>query len=173
MIKLYKTADNSIRYHEAWLDDGKILEHWGQVGERGESRSHAIESDEDEDDEEVLLEHILAPARAGGYDAVAEDQLRVLVLEYVVDGFGSDRDQRKRAALMDRLDQTLGWTGLGHVDGGSVGSGTMDVVCLVVDVGTARRVIEADLEGTEFGDYERVYEDVEAEAEAEGRQAGR
>ena len=160
MIKLYKqTSNEGMRYHEAWLDDGQILEHWGQVGDKGESRSHAIASEEDEDDEESLLEHVLAPARQGGFNPIADDELHALTLEYLVDGFGSDHDRRKRGALMARLDQTLGWTGLGHCDGGSVGSGSMEVVCLVVDYDTARRVIEADLRGTEYGDYERIYEE--------------
>ena len=53
------------------------------------------------------------------------------------------------------MDETLGWTGLGHCDGGSIGSDTMEVCCLVVDFDTAAKAIEADLRGTEFADYTR------------------
>ena len=70
---------------------------------------------------------------------------------------GSMTDLDKRHRLEERMDQTLGWTGLGHCDGGSIGTGTMEVCCLVVDFDIAKRVIEADLKNTEFGDYTRIY----------------
>jgi hypothetical protein len=65
----------------------------------------------------------------------------------------------KRHRLEDRLDDTLGWTGLGAVDGGSIGSGTMEVCAFVVDFDLAKKVIEADLAGTEFADYTRIYDE--------------
>ena len=55
------------------------------------------------------------------------------------------------------MDETLGWTGLGYCDGGSIGSGTMEVCCLVVDFDTAAKLIEADIQETEFADYTRIY----------------
>jgi len=57
------------------------------------------------------------------------------------------------------MNETLGWTGLGACDGGSIGSGSMEVCCFVVDFNAAKQVIEADLEGTEFGDYSRIYDE--------------
>src|SRR5262249_42675093 len=53
----------------------------------------------------------------------------------------------------------LGWTGLGNCDGGSIGSGTMEVCCFVVDFKIARRVIEDDLKNTKFADYSRIYDE--------------
>ena len=55
------------------------------------------------------------------------------------------------------MNETLGWTGLGDCDGGSIGSGTMEVCCYVADFDIAKRAIEADLRDTEFGDYTRIY----------------
>lgn len=49
----------------------------------------------------------------------------------------------------------LGWTGLGHVDGGSIGSGTMEVGCEVVD-----------FENSEFRDYKEI-KAIEYETESE------
>ena len=46
--------------------------------------------------------------------------------------------------------------------GGSIGSGTMEVCCFVVDFELAKTVIEADLKDTEFADFTRIY-DEEAE----------
>lgn len=70
---------------------------------------------------------------------------------------GSGADLEKRHRLEERMNGTLGWTGLGHCDGGSIGSGTMEVCCLVVDFDIAKRVIEADLKDTEFSNYTRIY----------------
>ena len=82
-----------------------------------------------------------------------------LDVEYIIDGFGSDQDLDKRHRLEGRFNELLGWTGLGHVDGGSIGSGTMEVCCVVVDFEIAKNVIEKDLKETEFGDYSRIFSD--------------
>ena len=52
------------------------------------------------------------------------------------------------------MDEVLGWTGLGHTDGGSIGSGTMEVGCVVVDFEIAKKVIE---EHKEFQDVLAEY----------------
>lgn len=90
------------------------------------------------------------------------DEEYTLLVEYAVDGFGTSEDLDKRNRLIDRLNEILGWTGLGHCDGGSIGSGTMEVCNYVVDFEVAKRVIDAELKGTEFENYTRIY-DEEAE----------
>lgn len=85
-----------------------------------------------------------------------------LLIEYAVDGMGSKEDVEKRHRLQDKMNETLGWAGLGHCDGGSIGSGTMEVCNYVVDFEVAKSVIENDLKGTEFENYTRIY-DEEAE----------
>lgn len=87
------------------------------------------------------------------------DQTFTLMVEYSVDGFGTPEDLDKRARLQDRLNETLGWTGLGHCDGGSIGSDTMEVCNYVVDFEIAKRVIEKDLIGTEFENFTRIYDE--------------
>ncbi len=86
----------------------------------------------------------------------AEEEFTLLV-EFTVDGMSSGEDVAKRHKLEDRLNETLGWTGLGNCDGGSIGSGTMEVCNYVVDVDIAKEVIANDLEGTEFQNYTRIY----------------
>jgi hypothetical protein len=71
---------------------------------------------------------------------------------------GTTADLDKRHKLEAKLNETLGWTGLGMCDGGSIGSGTMEV-CLVVDFALAKSVIETDLQGTEFADFSRIYDE--------------
>lgn len=73
------------------------------------------------------------------------------------EAWDNGKDLDKRYELQSRMDETLGWTGLGHCDGGSIGSGTMEVCCIVIDYDLAKEVIEADLDKTEFADYKRIY----------------
>ncbi|HYX51974.1 MAG TPA: hypothetical protein VE783_00880 [Candidatus Limnocylindrales bacterium] len=42
-----------------------------------------------------------------------------------------------------------------------MGSGTMEVCCFVVDFEGAKAVIEADLAGTNFSNYTRIYDENE------------
>lgn len=155
MLKLYLRADGVFRYHEAWVNEGKLFEHWGVVGERGETREHLAPKRKSHD---ALVLNMLKPAMASGYRPLTTEQHSMLLIEYDIgEGFGSENVLQKRHALEDRMNETLGWTGLGHCDGGSIGSGTMEVCCVVVDAAVARHVIEADLKGTEFSGYSRIY----------------
>lgn len=154
MLKLYKRIEGVLHYHEAWAVGREVVEHWGPVGERGESKQHKIPKKEDEDE---LIEQILEPARAAGYAELEEGSEAMLLIEHAIDGFGTKKDLKKRHALEERLNETLGWVGLGDCDGGSTGSGTMEVCCFVADFDIAKRVIEADLKGTEFANFTRIY----------------
>ena len=70
---------------------------------------------------------------------------------------GNTEDVNKRNRLIDRMNETLGWTGLGHCDGGSIGSGSMEVCNFVVDFEIAKQVVEKDLASTEFANYIRIF----------------
>ncbi|HEY0466018.1 MAG TPA: hypothetical protein VGC79_17530 [Polyangiaceae bacterium] len=156
MIKLYKGTKGGVLYHEAWSADATITEHWGKLGEPGNTRDHALG---EADDANELLEAVLASARASGFVELDEDELPMLLIEYRIQGMGSAADLAKRHALEDRMNEVLGWVGLGQCEGGNIGYGTMEVCCLVVDFEVARRVIEADLAGTIFADYSRIFVD--------------
>lgn len=157
MLKLYRFENGKpVAYHEAWVHGSKVVEHWGPLGERGESREHRVDR---KLSEEENVERILQPALTEGYEPIDFDDHATLLIEYPVNGMGSATDLEKRHALQDRMNETLGWTGLGLCDGGSIGSGTMEVCCFVVDFAKAKRVIEADLTGTKFSDYSRIYDE--------------
>lgn len=83
----------------------------------------------------------------------------VLLVEYPVEGMGSSTDIEKIGRLMELLDDLLGQTGLGICDGNSIGSGTMEAACYVVDFEIAKRVIAKALANTEFADYSRIYDE--------------
>lgn len=155
-MKLYKRIDGALHYHEAWEADGEIVEHWGRVGERGQQRSHKMRRGQSEDE---AIEAVLSAARDAGFEATDDEDHAIVLVEYLVEGMGTAKDLEKRHALEERMNETLGWTGLGNCDGGSIGSGTMEVCCLVVDAKIARRVIAHDLKCTSWGDYSRIYEE--------------
>jgi hypothetical protein len=156
MFKLYKRIKRVLHYHQAWAHGAKIAEHWGIVGERGETALHKRNKRQSE---KKNIEHVLAKPLAEGFKPIDVDDHATLLIEYPIKGMGTVKDLSKRHALEDRMNETLGWTGLGNCDGGSIGSGTMDVCCLVVDFKIARRVIKEDLQNTTFADYSRIYDE--------------
>jgi hypothetical protein len=129
MLKLYKNIDNLFHYWETWDKDEKTgIVHWGIVGSRGE----------DKEVKSTLLENFrkkiqkeIATKTKSGFDEIAIDDHYSLLIEFAVDGMGAPEDVEKRTRLQNRMDQTLGWTGLGYCDGGSMGSGTMEVVAML------------------------------------------
>ncbi|RPE05634.1 hypothetical protein EGT74_24985 [Chitinophaga lutea] len=155
MLKLYTTIDEQLYYWETWEQDEKTaIIHWGMVGDKGDYReiksrmiggfNNIVQAEIDRRLEE-------------GYAEWDEDEQVSLEIEYKVDGSGTEADLDKRHRLEEKLDEVLGWTGLGHCDGGSTGSGTMEVACRVVDFNIARQVIEENLKDTEFADYTRIF----------------
>jgi hypothetical protein len=156
MLKLYLRTKDDLHYHEAWVRGSKIAEHWGRAGERGDTADHKRDKEMSEDDN---LLSVLADPLDKGYAPLDEDDFSILLIEYAIDGMGNNNDLNKRHALEDRMNETLGWTGLGNCDGGSIGSGTMEVCCIVADFDIAKRVIADDLTGTKFKDFTRIIQE--------------
>jgi hypothetical protein len=155
MLKLYKKTGNEFLYWETWEKDTKTgIIHWGKVGERGTQRQ--VFSGIFSGYQKIVQKEINKQA-AQGYKPIHTADYHKLYIEYKIDGQGTTEDLEKRDRLEHKMNQTLGWTGLGHCDGGSTGSETMEVCCLVVDFEIAKQVIEADLKDTEFDDYIRIF----------------
>lgn len=159
MIKLFKLMPNGeLLYHEAWVNGDEVTVHWGKAGERGQSETYF--DPRAESDPETLLSELLEQPFANGFRPIDEDDLCVLIVEYDLGSeWGDSGNLDKRHRLEERMNETLGWTGIGHCDGGSIGSSTMEVCCIVADFDVAKRVIEADLSGTEFDNYSRIYDE--------------
>jgi hypothetical protein len=157
MLKLYKSINNKLHYWETWDQDERTgIVHWGTVGDKGQQES--------------ITSGFLKPFRrriqklvdekiGEGYHPIDDDDISTLLIEFNVEEMGTPEDLEKRHRLEDRMNETLGWTGLGHCDGGSIGSGTMEVCCFVVDFEIAKKLIEKDLSGTEFENYSRVFDE--------------
>jgi predicted DNA-binding WGR domain protein len=156
LVKLYKRVDGTLHYWESWSNGGNCATvHWGVVGHEGQSET--MESDSCSDLEQKLQTEI-DRLSLDDYASIPIEDHCVLLIEYGINGMGRLNDLRKRHALESRMQETLGWTGLGICDGGSIGSGTMEVCCFVVDFEIAKKVIREDLKGTEFGNYTRIYD---------------
>ncbi|MBI5915485.1 MAG: hypothetical protein HY842_08915 [Bacteroidetes bacterium] len=155
MLKLYKLIDNQFHYWETWDEDANsAIVHWGVVGQTGFNK--VIKSETLSDFTKVVQAEIDEKLKEG-YKEFDEANMASLEIEYKIDGFGTDQDLDKRHKLEERLNELLGWTGLGELDGGSIGSGAMEAGFTVVDFDIAQKVIEQDLKNTEFGDYSRIY----------------
>ena len=158
MLKLYRISQTEKDYWETWEHDGVHTVHWGRLGTRGESKTL---KDSLLRKAHITIQKEIDQKVGDGFSPIDPEHHRILLIEFTVDGMGTVADIEKRHRLQARMDETLGWTGLGHCDGGSIGSGTMEVCCLVVDFPTAKIVVENDLKGTEFSDYTRIYDENE------------
>jgi hypothetical protein len=157
MLKLYKNINNTLHYWETWDKDEKTgIVHWGIIGSRGESKE--VKSTLLENFRKKIQKEITIKSKEG-FGEIDIDDHYTLLIEFAVDGMGSPEDLEKRTRLQSKMNETLGWTGLGHCDGGSIGSGTMEVCCYVVDFDTAKKMIEQDLKSTEFSNYTRIYDE--------------
>lgn len=157
MLKLYNHNETGqIEYHEAWVNGDEVTVHWGIVGEQGQSKAYLKSQSMSEDD---ALREALQEAVNNGFRPLDEGSWRFLIIEYQLGTWGEGSDLDKRHQIEDRMNETLGWCGLGHCDGGSIGSGTMEVCCVVADFQIAKRVIEEDLKDTEYDDFSRIYDE--------------
>ncbi len=155
MFKLYKFTDNKKEYWETWdNENGTHTVHWGKLGEKGESK--IIKSSMFKKAETIIQKEI-DELISKGFQPIEDDEQNRLIIEYSIDGMGTEEDLEKRHRLENQMNETLGWTGLGHCDGGSIGNGTMEVCNYVVDFELAKEIIANKLIETEFSDYNRIY----------------
>ena len=158
MLKLYKNIDGILHYWETWdkKDKKSGIVHWGIVGQTGENIE--VKSTLFENFKKRIQKEVTKRVKEG-YEEIDIDDHFTLIIEFEVEGMGTTVDLDKRTRLQDNMDELLGWTGLGHCDGGSIGSGTMEVCCFVVDFSTAEKIITDSLKSTEFADYTRIYDE--------------
>ena len=120
------------------------------VGERGERQD--VKASNVTAFHALLAERTAAKRREGFAEPAKE---YVLVIEYPVKRM-TVKHLDKLIRLEEQLDQLLGWAGLGRCDGTGHGFGMMDLSCIVVDFELAKRLIEAELEYTEFARYANI-----------------
>ncbi len=145
MFKLYRRAKQGLEYWEAWYSNEKVVEHKGLCGENGEVAEH--EASDAETGRRILVK-LRSAKKEAGFKPIAPSRHAMIVVEGPIDGFGAQHDLDVRGKLEDQLDELLGLLGLGHCDGGSTGSGSMEVFCMVVDAKIAIPAINLALAAT-------------------------
>ncbi|MEQ1509466.1 MAG: hypothetical protein ABL909_03580 [Sphingopyxis sp.] len=149
-FKFYRKTANGLEYREAWSDGDNIVQHQGQCGSQGEHSTERVIGDEAQ---QVMLNLWRKDTKSAGFKTLPMSRHRTLVVSSRVDGFGSTDDLNRRHALEDFLNNELGWLGLGHCDGGSTGSGSMEAFCLVVDASLAIDCLSSILSSSKFNDF--------------------
>ncbi|MEL8055559.1 MAG: hypothetical protein AAGK66_05360 [Pseudomonadota bacterium] len=143
MFRLYKRdKENELRaYYEVWAEPARrrIIEHWGVVGEAGETETHRIWFF---GGLEKQFEKIMAPARAQGFEEIALGDYETLIVMF------TDQDDvptpQESASVADRINEILGWTGLGFCHSDEVSGKDIDLTCRVIDAGLARGLIQTE-----------------------------
>ena len=147
MFKRYRRSSGVIEYREAWPADEVVIEHWGACGERGQTCEHPTPTARDQLN---TLKGLKAKAAALGFKPISLSRHAKVVVQRSVAGIGTPQDLDERHDLEAFLDEQTGWLGLGHCDGGSIGSGSMEAVCYVVDAGVARSALARELATSRF-----------------------
>lgn len=143
MIKLYKQDGDRLLYWETWEDGSKHIMHWGAVGDEGETQS--IRSGMFRNARKTVAEE-MERRRREGYEEFDAYALQTVLIQYRTETWGDLEDLDRRHEIEDLMNDRLGWHGLGHCDGGDIGSGTINVCCLVVDARIAAQVMVKVLE---------------------------
>jgi hypothetical protein len=155
LFRLYKRDEEGrLLNHEAWSAGPHIVEHWGVCGDYGETKDHPVSS---ESDVQRTLQGLENAAYSKGYEPILEGDTDMLVVEYAIEGHGSTEDLDRRYVLEDGFNNLIGWLGLGELDGGSIGSGTMEVALTVVDFDIAKTALERNTIGTDLAGFTRIY----------------
>lgn len=160
MIRLYKRDENGqlAAYHEAWIEphNRRIVEHWGYLGEAGETNTHRIHLI---GSLERQFTQVLEPARALGFEELPESAFASLIVAYDVSDVDPDEVRDKQIDIEEALNEKLGWTGLGYCDEGRRDAQTLEICCRTVDAALAETVIAESLDGSVFSDYSRIYQE--------------
>ena len=137
MIKLYKRVGVQTCYWEAWEQGGRVVFHSGVVGDMGQTSEHSVGRFTSCD----LMVREANKRRAEGYEEIALEDHRLLVVQYQSKDEDPAKDLEKRRKVEDLLNESLGWTGNGHCDGGDIGSGTINIFSFVIDPFLASDVV--------------------------------
>ena len=159
MIRLFKRDENGkiAAYHEAWIEPQhrRIVEHWGYVGEAGDTASHRVHIF---GSLEKQFAGVLQGARDLGFEEIGESTYATLIVEFPAsEDLDADRD--KQEDVEDALTEKLGWTGLGYCDAGRLSAQTLEICCRVLDIELATQIISDALDGSVFADYSRIYQE--------------
>lgn len=144
MIKLIKEINEQQHYWEVWNDGKTITEHWGVVGDAGESKEIKVSLFQRTD---KVMGSLADEKMKEGYILLNEDQLPEIIIQHTNEGLDMEEAFEKRNLVEELMNECLGWTGNGFVDGGEieVESFLTNVFCPVVNVEAAFKTILKEL----------------------------
>jgi len=128
MLKLYKELKGSMHYWEAWIEGAYVVTHQGIVGQEGEMariKPGFLSSPE------RRITKLSWKPRRNGYKEIELEHHWTLTVQQRMSGNDLD-DLDHRNDLIKNLNNMLGWIGAGHVDGGDIGSGTINIFAFIV-----------------------------------------
>lgn len=144
LTKLYKNQNGAVHYYECWNNGRKVVVHWGALGRVGESKTVTVRRGETA--ASVIASELSIP-RSKGYKEIDIDDHKMLIIQHKTETWGDENDLDKRCAVESVVNESLGWTGNGHCDGGQIGSGSIEVFAYVIDPHIACRSLVIDLRG--------------------------
>lgn len=160
MFRLFKRDETGkiAAYHEVWVEFSprRIVEHWGYIGERGDTDAHRIKLLRSL---EKQIDDLLNPARALGFAEIDAIEYSTLIIEYPLSDAWRRDDELKIREVEDALTDVLGWTGLGSCDGDTITDTAIEFTCRVLEPDLAKTRIEEQMADTEFADYSRIYQE--------------
>jgi len=161
VFKLYKKDETGhVRaYYEVWAEPARrrIIEHWGAVGEPGETEVHRIWFF---GSLEAQFEKIIAPARAQGFEELPRGDFQTLIVRATsAEDISDEADD-----FADRLNEVMGWNGLGICQSVKPDGHGILAECDTVDLVLCERVLADTFEGDPgFESYKLTFERPEAD----------
>lgn len=148
MKKFYKFENDQIFYHETWFNRSRnmITIHSGKVGEMGETQDYGSSTPiNDNTDHEIakFFHDFELQCHDDGYFALTSDQTHMVVIQFpLTTKDGEKQDLWFKDRVCERLNEHLGWRGLGNVDGFDIGMYQMNVFCFVCNATLAIQHIQ-------------------------------
>jgi hypothetical protein len=143
-VRMYRTKGNVTEFWQVWWHGGSVFRQTAKLGKR--AKIDYIGSFPDTTGASAQFQQDIAAATAAGFAVLDESDMARLNLSFDTGVEISTTDAMDFGErIVDLLDEELANTGLGLCDGVQVGSGSIDLLCLVADAALGQAVIEEAL----------------------------
>ncbi|MBS0198442.1 MAG: hypothetical protein JSR77_16955 [Planctomycetes bacterium] len=140
-LKLYKPARSGMTtVHIYNYTDSMIVCDAGTVGTRLKQTKQKVAKGAATD---AAVRKLGKPFKDKGFKPIPDSKLRTVIVQYPIDIDTEAAFLDRQERLMDMLDELLGVTGNGHVDGCDLGSGTSNIFLMTVDPELAAKGVQA------------------------------
>lgn len=141
MIKLYKNIEGALHYWETWNNDSEsAIVHSGIVGLKG--KINYIEPSSISN-LRILVSDEIDKRISDGYKLLEDDEIYEIKIIFQIEEKNFKEDRKLQ--IEKRMNEILGWTGLGNVDHSKIHKGKIEVCCSVVDINLTKETIKKEL----------------------------